>query len=276
MIRFDCASSIAPDHLSSKISKTIFNKCMEKPIIISTRLKWGETNPQIIQNALSSYANDTSVITYVFLITDNSQPFIVPENVMFFRTSLCKSTIVKNEYPLPFIWECQNSAFEPLSITIKPIVGFCGLISQPRLKTLQLIHANPNITTNFIIRDQFWGGRPHDPALINDFLENIRTSHFTVCNRGAGNFSMRFYQTLACGRIPALVNTDMIFPFHNLIDWNSIIIVADSEEKLVEKIIDCWSTRDIIAMQHKCREVFDIYFEGTKYFDSVLLSPFNG
>ena len=81
---------------------------------------------------------------------------------------------------------------------------------------------------------------------------------------------MRFYQTLACGRIPALVNTDMEFPFADEIDWDSIIVVADTEEQLTEKIVDCWNTRDIVAMQNQCRAIFDSYFAGTTFFDKIL------
>jgi hypothetical protein len=62
----------------------------------------------------------------------------------------------------------------------------------------------------------------------------------------------------------------MIFPFADEIDWSSIIVVADSEEQLVDGIVNCWNTRDIVAMQHKCREIFDYYFAGTKFFDKIL------
>jgi len=255
-----------PEYLSTKIAKSCENN------VISTKLKWGETNSHLIQQTLLSYSVGiyAKSVVYIFLVTDNSDPFVVPDNVRFYRTSLLKSQMVKNEFLLPFVWECQGAPFEPLPKQDKPVVGFCGLISPSRIDTLRAIYGCAKITSNFIGRDQFWGGRPHAPDLVNDFLENIRTSHFTVCNRGAGNFSMRFYQTLACGRIPVLVNTDMDFPFADEIDWSSVIVVADTESELVEKIVDCWITRDIVAMQRQCRTIFDSYFAGTKFFDKVL------
>lgn len=255
-----------PEYLVNKIAKS------DENTVISTKLKWGETNSHLIQQTLMSYSVGiyAKSVVYVFLVTDNSDPFTIPDNVCFYRTSLLKSQMVKNEFLLPFVWECQGAPFEPLSKLDKPVVGFCGLISPSRIDTLRAIHECPSITSNFIIRDQFWGGRPHDPDLVQDFLENIRTSHFTVCNRGAGNFSMRFYQTLACGRIPVLVNTDMEFPFADEVDWSSIIVVADTESVLVEKIVECWNTRDIVAMQRECRAIFDSYFAGTKFFDKIL------
>jgi hypothetical protein len=263
MIFYDGAP---PDYLTTKISKS------DAKIIISTKLKWGETNSHFIQQTLTSYSVGihTKYTVFVFLVTDNSEPFVIPDNVRFYRTSLLKSQMVKNEFLLPFVWECQEVPFEPLPKRDLPIVGFCGLVSPSRIDVLRAIYGCPAITSNFIIRDQFWGGRPHAPDLVNDFLENIKTSHFTVCNRGAGNFSMRFYQTLACGRIPVLVNTDMEFPFADEIDWSSIIVVANTEAELIDKIVECWNARDVIAMQRNCRTVFDSYFAGATFFDKVL------
>jgi hypothetical protein len=263
MIAFD--TNAPPEYLSTKISVRPSNT----NVIISTCLKFGETDSQLIQNALSSYAN-VDAIVFIFLVTDNSDVFWVPDNVRFYRTSLLKSQNVKNEFILPYVWECEKMPFEPLCKINKPIVGFCGLVSQHRIATLQTIYDSPHITSNFVCRNLFWGGRPHAHDLVNDFLENIKTSHFTVCNRGAGNFSMRFYQTLACGRIPVLLNTDMIFPFEDVIDWHSIIVIADSNESLVEKILYCWNTQDIISMQQKCRWIFDEYFAKSNFFDKIL------
>ena len=88
-----------------------------------------------------------------------------------------------------------------LSKSNKPIVGFCGLNSKYRQNLINLLNNNDNIQTNFIVRNKFWGGNPHDEQLVEDFRQNIEQSHFTICNRGTGNFSMRFYQVLSCGRI---------------------------------------------------------------------------
>jgi hypothetical protein len=94
----------------------------------------------------------------------------------------------------------------------------------------------------------------------------MKSSHFNICNRGTGNFSMRFYQTLSCGRIPILLNTDILLPFENEIDWNDIIIFADTDEELIEKTINC---KDIINKQIKCREIYETYFAGTKFLDKI-------
>ena len=95
-------------------------------------------------------------------------------------------------------------------------------------------------------------------------------SHFNICNRGNGNFSMRFYQTLSCGRIPILLNTDMRLPFEEEIKWNDIIVLGDTEEELVTNVLYYWDTKNILEMQIKCKEIYNKYFSNTNFLDKVL------
>ena len=56
--------------------------------------------------------------------------------------------------------------------------------------------------------------------------------------RGTGNFSTRFYETLAMGRIPIFINTDCVLPFHEKIKWSRHIIIVDiSEIQKIDSII---------------------------------------
>jgi hypothetical protein len=127
-------------------------------------------------------------------------------------------------------------------------------------------------TTNFVIRAQFWAGKPHDPVVVKEFEENILSSHFTICHRGSGNFSMRFYQTLSAGRIPILLNTDMTLPFEDEIPWNDIIVMETTQEALIERIMYVWNNKNILELQTRCRDIYEHYFRGTRYFDKILLS----
>ena len=49
---------------------------------------------------------------------------------------------------------------------------------------------------------------------------------FVICLRGNGNFSVRFYETLALGRIPILIDTDCVLPLNSEIDWHKHCIVV--------------------------------------------------
>jgi hypothetical protein len=229
------------------------------------------TDPTVIQSIINDYRKyDTSNTIYLFLITDYCVPHNVPNNMRLYRTSILKSYMSPNEYILPYLWEHIPIAFTPLRRTTKPIVAFCGLVSPYRIKTLQLFESDDRIETDYIFRDLFWGGKPQDPQIIDDFRENMKEAHFNICNRGKGNFSMRFYQTLSAGRIPILLNTDMVLPLADVIPWNSIIVIANTEEELVKKTILFWNTRNIEEAQRKCREIHDTYFTGTKYLNGLI------
>ena len=246
--------------------------------------------PEVIPNLNSKQLNekllyiseeykDEKII--VFLVIDYEYELNIPHNIFILRTSIRKSLWKKNrEYVLPYIWETVSEPFNPLPRTNLPIVGFCGQVNKYRKNIINNIYVNKFIKDNFILNKYFWGGLYKDDEnvnvniLINNFKNNIRDSHFTICNRGAGNFTMRFYQTLAAGRIPVLVNTDMILPLSDKIDWNDIIIFEDSEHKVIEKILLWWKYKNIEVAQIKCFQVFHKYFSHFNFIN-YLESVFN-
>lgn len=258
------------NYIKDKLSVSI----NENEIFVDFTNNWGIGDKYKIQNIIDQYKSQPYCnlkAVYIFLVTDSCDSFIIPSNVKLYRTSLLKSQKNENEYILPYIWEGFDK-FDPLEVTTKPIVGFCGFPGHYRKKLIDVIKRNNRITSKFILRNQFWGGKPHDSQIIKDFLDNIKSSHFNICNRGVGNFSMRFYQTLSCGRIPILLNTDILLPFEDKINWNDIIIFASTEKELVDKILTC---NDIVNRQIKCREIYDTYFVGTKFLDGIFMSYLN-
>jgi len=267
MISFDNDETYQiPEFIKDRLSLPIVSKEQTNKVI-SCKFPWDYQYD--IQALLDSYNNSDKVV-FVFLVSDKTMSFNIPPNVRFFRTSLTKSSQQDNEFLLPYIWESIPFRFAPLAKTEKPRIGFCGLNSKYRQKTLSLLQQNTNVDTEFIIKTQFWGGCPHNSDIINQFQNNIQQNHFTVCNRGAGNFSMRFYQVLSCGRIPILLNTDMVLPFEEELDWDDIIVLGITEEELIQKLMYYWNTRDIVAMQERCYQIYQKYFSGSNYLDRIL------
>lgn len=268
MISFEDNNNIPP-YILERIKVPIESSSTCKNII-SCKPIWGMIDHKEIQNIISSYENMDDKVIYIFLISDNQDEFIIPENVRLYRTSLLRSRQKDNEYLLPYVWGFVGLEASPLKKGKFPIVGFCGLNSIYRQKTLSLFMKNRRIKSNFIIRDKFWGGNPHNQNLIQEFEKNMIESHFNICNRGEGNFAIRFYQTLSCGRIPILLNTDIILPFEDKIKWRKIIIIADTEEKLVKKTLKYWNKKNIVKKQIKCKKIYDEYFANSKFFDIIL------
>ncbi len=92
-----------------------------------------------------------------------------------------------------------------------------------RKRVLDVFSKNNLIETNYILRKQFKAGminkNENDPTRLA-FLQNILGSDYTICVRGEGNYSYRFYETLDLGRIPVFIDTDCLLPWDKTINYH--------------------------------------------------------
>ena len=218
---------------------------------------------------------DTEKKIIVFFLIDYEFELEIPNNILVLRTSMRKSLKNPREYILPYIWEKHYKIFKPLPNGPVPILGFCGQVNIYRKNILNMSYTNPSIKTNFILRKFFFGGAEKEKSiskinLIKDFYDNMEQSHFIICNRGSGNFTMRFYQCLSAGRIPVLVDTDMLLPFTDRIPWKEFIIMEEDENKVMMKIIDWWKNKNLEQIQSKCSQIYYKYFTHTNFIDNII------
>lgn len=228
------------------------------------------------------------------------------------RTSLVASKKAKNEYAMPawhtdYVREYSDGALRLNPKGEKPLVGFCGHVLQgwgiskgPQLQqslyrllrgdpwfdylkfrqsVLSCLSQHAGLETNFILRDQFMGDGLSQAqkwsGFQQEFIENLLTSEYIVCMRGAGNYSFRFYEALCCGRIPVLVDTDCVLPFEDQIDWQKYIIRVGQRQlaELGDQIVDFHqriSADDFLALQTSLRELSLKWFSPTGYFSNIL------
>lgn len=242
----------------------------ECDVIISSRFPVGIFDKKEIQKRIDFYKSEKKFVV-IFMISDNDSKLKLYPNILLFRTSLQKSKRDWREEVLPYIWECFNEPLEVIEKTEKPIVGFCGSIKKnlgKRLSCIEAIRKNEAITTHFILRNEFWGGKPQDKTLKEEFRLNLKACHFNLSNRGRGNFSMRFYQVLSMGRIPVLIDTDMLFPFEAEINWNTYCIKAKNEHQLSQSITHWWKNKtneEVIMAQKDCFTLFQNYFTAPSF-----------
>jgi hypothetical protein len=179
--------------------------------------------------------------------------------------------------PLPHIYSKNTISFPDYQV--QPQVGFCGQanagvvqwskeiairlkqkikyklrvtadIPQPiqstsliRANLLHRLEQNSQVKCNFIKRKKYRAGikgnTRHQHQSINEFFDNIKASQYVLCFRGGGNFSVRFYETLAMGRIPIFVNTDCLLPLEDSIDWKKHCVWVGFEDRkqIAEKVI---------------------------------------
>lgn len=133
-----------------------------------------------------------------------------------------------------------------------------------RAKLLKTFEKSSLVTTNFIYRDQYRAGAKSVDDLertTTEYYENILNSDYVLCIRGAGNFSVRFYETLMMGRIPIFVNTDCLLPFEDEIHWkNHVVWVEWKDRKNIATIVSEFhkniTNEDFITMQINNRNLW--------------------
>ena len=120
----------------------------------------------------------------------------------------------------------------------------------------------PGLKTNYLARKKYKAGKSKtmtpDSQEKLDFVSNILESDYTVCMRGGGNFSVRFYETLCLGRIPIFIDSDCLLPFQDEIDYKAIFPWIDINDlpHAAEIVLDFHkklSSEEFIALQKMCR-----------------------
>lgn len=96
------------------------------------------------------------------------------------------------------------------------------------------------VRTNFLLREAFafnkWGvlepGGSAESARVQrrEFVQNMAASEYALCVRGIANCSIRLYEAMCMGRIPVVLDTDMVFPAESLIPWHECCVVIDEAD----------------------------------------------
>jgi hypothetical protein len=143
-----------------------------------------------------------------------------------------------------------------------------------RYHFLMILKKNNQIKTEFIFRKKYRAGVKTEEEKVKtsiDFFENIYDNPYVFCLRGAGNFSVRFYETLAMGRIPVVIDTGFRLPLDKIINWKKHCIIA-TESDFVDKLIDFHSTideNDFIQIQVNNRKLWLDYLTCDRYFSHI-------
>lgn len=218
------------------------NSSLQECDVVGIPFKYSPTDRRI--NTICDDAQKYNKKVVAFYNDDSIETFKLPDNLFLFRTSANKSNLLVNERIFPAFVPDHSSINNILNASyVKRSVGFCGHAEGIRSGILNKFY---NIlgthNCNFTIRSTFY----HHTGQVNintrrEYCSNISNNLFTLCIRGAGNFSYRFYEALCMGRIPILIDTDTALPFENILDWDQYIIKIKEEEinQLPSKISNC-------------------------------------
>lgn len=177
---------------------------------------------------------------------------------------------------------------------LKLIANYSGIIKlfpdrvshSYRTRAIIALKSSKRVKTNFRIKNIFAFGptgqlntgdtKETDLDFRRNFINNILESDYTLCVRGIGNNSVRFFETLCCGRIPVFVDTDSVLPFDHIIDWRKLCVWV--EEKDIDKIGEAVnnfhnsiSEEDFIRLQSELRQVWIDYLSPSGFYKNLKL-----
>jgi hypothetical protein len=244
----------------------------------------------------------------VFMRTsDSSTPIKVPYGAIIYRHSIFRSQLQPCEEAMPAFSDDmlleRNGKLELREKRGAPHVGFRGYVSsfpkrvayrlmgrirkaeglELRAKLLDRLVKTAGIECDLVPNDAFMGGRegisnPDQSVAAKvrqDFIQSILGSDYTLCVRGAGNFSYRFYEVLSAGRIPLYVDTDTVLPFSDEIDWKTHCVWVEEREmlRIGEKLRDFHnqiSAAEFEDMQRKNRQLWEDYLTPLAFYRRAL------
>ncbi len=125
----------------------------------------------------------------------------------------------------PTAANAASAGFEAVSPGAHPVlpspVDIGGLL---RRRALRSIAASTVVRPDIVVRDGYFGAQDaHQRARMRrEYLDHLLASDYVLCVRGAGNFSIRLFETLAVGRIPVILDTELVLPCADEIDWREL------------------------------------------------------
>ncbi len=151
-----------------------------------------------------------------------------------------------------------------------------------RTQSVRALKSDSCVKTDFVLRTDnnngvfkngFWNRQLASESR-KVFYENILNNDYTLCTRGVGNFSCRFYQTLLCGRIPFQINTDCVLPFEDHIKWDRHIVQIEESDmsNLSQRLLSAHSMftmETFIEQQKQNRKLWEEWLSPTGFHKNI-------
>lgn len=147
-----------------------------------------------------------------------------------------------------------------------------------RFYYLEKLKCIKNLKTDYVLRQKYRAGANHNQIkkkiTEEEFKENIKHNLFTFCMRGGGNFSIRFYETLAQGRIPLYLETDAQFPLADKINWDDHLLRVfpkNTTSEIEIKLARFAQKNNLNDIQLKNRKLWEDYLTRNSYAKQLFL-----
>ncbi len=99
-----------------------------------------------------------------------------------------------------------------------------------------------------------------------EYQNVLARSRFSLCPRGTGPSSIRFWESLQAGAIPVLIADAMVLPEIEGINWNDCIVrISEGKVSFIDRIVRAISLEKEAQMRENCLHVFALICEGENF-----------
>lgn len=167
------------------------------------------------------------------------------ENVIILNYNTSKKG--KNDLILPF-WSMEDTSF--IESEKKYFCSFIGSITHPiRRKLCNEIFSNNN-------KDYVY----FNNLKYNEYRKKMSESVFSLCPRGAGLSSYRFFECIHANTIPVLIADDVTLPYQEDIDYKAFCLrVSEADGTNLQAINDLLKQIDQIELLSNLRAVRSMF-----------------
>ncbi len=180
--------------------------------------------------------------------------------------------------PLGVAWNVAK-----LKASVRLLLNYAGYMRRHpsksahsyRARALRGLLRQRKVATDFLIRDQFafagiygqlqpGGSAQSAERMRREYARNILDNPYNLCVRGIGNYSLRLFETLCCGRVPVLVDTDCVLPFDFAIDWRQHVVWVEENQidniaGIVADFHASHSQSEFVDLQKRNRQLWQEY-----------------
>jgi hypothetical protein len=252
---------------------------------------------------LADLATDLGKNLVVFYVGDTDEEVPLP-NALVFSTSLRRGQR-SNERAMAVFFEDFVSDRLGAQLPIRPklarpSVGFCGFAGYrlmpdaplrrkirraakwlrdgfpgPTARELAIasLRRNSSVVTDFVLQE-YGKARESYVGMGRDvFIRNLLNNDYMLCARGSGNWSIRFYEALAFGRIPIFVDTESVLPYDFELEYREFCLwanIADLDH-LADQLAafhDTLGDSTFIDLQHACRRTWEEWLTPEGFFSN--------
>lgn len=159
-----------------------------------------------------------------------------------------------------FLENCRRFIENPLRKDWEPLFAS----AYERWSLLIKLQQSSKLDCQFIFRVNYRGGaktKKEKEETTLEYYNNLFHTDYVLCMRGAGNFSVRFYEALMMGKIPIFVNTDCLLPLEDEIDWKKQVVWVEwnQRQNIAELVFDFHqkiSNDEFIQLQQSNRKIW--------------------